>query len=427
MLAILYSCSKFHSYIFGKEVSVYSDHKPLETLFRKTLLSAPMRIQKMMIRLQWYDISVVYRKGKDMHVSDALSRAFLPPRVGEEEDDILSAISMISVSTQKYTEIQSATSSELKVLMNIIHKGWPDTKSEVCTEAKPYWDSRDQLSVLDSIVYKGSRIVIPPSMRKEMLNLIHKSHLGIAKCKSRAREVMYWPGMNSDIEDIVSNCSLCAEHQKQHGAEPLIPTPTPDLPYSHVDCDIFEFDPKKYILLIDYYSKYIDAVRLKSETTTSVIEVMKSVFACHGLPQKLRSDNGPQFTSAEYKKFCQTNAILHETSSPHFQSSNGEAERAIQTVKQLWRKAEDTQFALLDYRTTPLEGINLSQAQLLVNRRPRNTLPSSKDILKPFMYDSKKVKQHMDTQKVKQKFFYDNRKGVKELSPLDEGKECQLE
>ncbi|XP_021374310.1 uncharacterized protein K02A2.6-like [Mizuhopecten yessoensis] len=426
MLSIVYSCSKFHSYIFGKEVTVYSDHKPLETLFRKTLLSAPMRIQRMMIRLQWYDLSVVYRKGKEMHVSDALSRAFLPPRVIEEEEEKSEIISMISVSASKYTEIQSATRSELQILMDTIHKGWPDSKNEVYIEAKPYWDSRDQLSVLDSIVYKGSRIVIPPSMRKEMLSLIHKSHLGIAKCKSRAREVMYWPCMNADIEDTVSNCSLCAEHQKLQGAEPLRPTPTPDLPYSHVGCDIFEFESRKYLLLVDYYSKYIDAVKLVSETTTSVIEVMKSVFACHGLPRKLRSDNGPQFTSAEFKKFCQTNEIIHETSSPHFQSSNGEAERAIQTVKQLWRKADDKEFALLDYRTTPLEGINLSPSQLLMNRRPRNALPASENILKPSTYDSKKVKQHMDAQKAKQKVFYDQRRGVKELSPLEDGTEIRM-
>ena len=78
MQAIVYSCQKFHNYIFGKEVIVYSDHKPLETLFNKPLLSAPMRIQKMMIKLQWYDITVKYRKGTTMYISDALSRAYLP-------------------------------------------------------------------------------------------------------------------------------------------------------------------------------------------------------------------------------------------------------------------------------------------------------------------------------------------------------------
>ena len=149
---------------------------------------------------------------------------------------------MVSVSSGKYVEIQKATETELKVVYDTVVKGWPDVRAQAPVEARPYWDSRDQLSVLDGIVYKGLRIVIPPSMRADMLLLIHKSHLGIAKCKQRAREVMYWPTMNSEIDQIVSNCSVCAEKQNQQPAEPLKPTPTPDLPYNIVGCDMFEFE-----------------------------------------------------------------------------------------------------------------------------------------------------------------------------------------
>ena len=123
----------------------------------------------------------------------------------------------------------------------------------------------------------------------------------------------------------------------------------------------------------------------------------------------------------EFKKFCQDAGIQHETSSPHFQSANGGAERAIQTVKRLWRKSEDRQLALLDYRTTPLEGLNLSPAQLLMGRRLRNTLPASKELLRPGNHDTQKVKKHFDEQKAKQKFYHDHRRGVKGLPPLNKG------
>jgi hypothetical protein len=249
----------------------------------------------MMIRLQWYDINVRYRKGTMMHISDALSRAYIT-ELSEEESEKTEMISMLSITSEKYTEIQSATKSEMEILMRTIQSGWPDSRNEAPIESRPYFTSRDQLSVLDSIVYKGSRIVIPPSMRKEMLQLVHKSHLGIVKSKSRARKVMYWPAMNSDIEDLISSCTTCAEFTKKQTSEPLLPTPTPDLPYSHVGTDIFEFNNKKYLVLIDYYSKYIDAVELKSESTSAVISAMKGVFACHGLPSVLRSDNGPQYS-----------------------------------------------------------------------------------------------------------------------------------
>ena len=133
------------------------------------------------------------------------------------------------------------------------------------------------------------------------------------------------------------------------------------------------------------------------------------------------SNNGPQFSSSEFKTFCEELGITHETSSPHFQSSNGEAERAIQTVKNLWRKSSDKKLALLDYRTTPLEGIKLSPAQLLIGRRPRNMLPCAQDILKPKTKNSQMVKNHFDKEKQKQKFYSDHRRGVKELSMLEPG------
>ena len=98
-------------------------------------------------------------------------------------------------------------------------------------EVSQYWDSRDQLSVLDGIIYKGLRIVIPPSLREQMVNLIHRCHLGMVKCKQRAWEVMFWLCMNKDIEHCINSCNLRATYQKQQEAEPLRPTPTPDLPY----------------------------------------------------------------------------------------------------------------------------------------------------------------------------------------------------
>jgi transposase InsO family protein len=421
MLSIVYSMKKFHCYVFGKETVVYNDHKPLEQIFAKPLLSAPMRLQKMMMNLQWYDLKVNYRRGKEMFISDTLSRAYLPTSKIESDEFIDNSVYMISVSKEKYTEIQEKTGTELAVLQEVILTGWPDTKAESPIEVRSYWDSRDQLSVNDGVIYKGLRIVVPPSLREHTLRLIHSSHLGIVKCKQRAREAVFWPGMNSDIEKAVQDCCKCAEFQNQQRAEPLKPTKTPEMPYEMVGCDLFEFDSKKYLLIVDYYSKYIDTMELQNECTSSVVRAMKSTFACHGIPRRLRSDNGPQFSSYEFKTFCKSYGIQHETSSPHFQSSNGEAERAIQTVKKLWRKAEDKYLVLLDYRTTPLPGVNLSPSQLLMGRRPRNILPTANELLKPQSHDTVRVKNLFDEQKQDQKFYHDRRRGVRELSPLQDG------
>jgi hypothetical protein len=426
-LSIVHAATKFHCYIFGKNVTVYNDHKPLEDIFKKPILSAPMRLQKMILKLQWYDLEVTYRKGRDMQLADTLSRAYLPYSKSEVDDlEHVSMIDMISVSKPKYAEIQARTQEELHSLYEITLEGWPDIKDQTTLLVRPFWDSRDQLAVCDGVIYKGLRIVVPPSLQKQMLDLIHESHLGIVKCKQRAREVLYWPGMNSDIETIISHCAKCAEHQNKQPAEPLQPTNTPDLPFIEVGCDHFEFQSKHYLVLVDYYSKFIEVVALRDQCATANINALKLIFSCHGIPQRLRSDNGPQFACREFKQFSISYGFEHTTSSPHLPNSNGEAERAVETVKHLWKKASDKYLALLDYRTTPLDGINLSPAQLLMGRRPRNTLPSAREILAPSPYNKQEVQFHFRQEKKRQKYYYDTKSGAKDLPPLQSGDEVRM-
>ena len=144
----------------------------------------------------------------------------------------------------------------------------------------------------------------------------------MVKCKQRARDVMFWPCMNKDIETCINNCNLCATYQKQQEAEPLRTIPTPDLPYAFFGCDLFDYESKKYILLVDYYSKFINVVQLESTVTSHVVIAMKYVFSIHGIPTRLMSNNGPQFSSSEFKTFCEELGITHETSSPHFHVRN---------------------------------------------------------------------------------------------------------
>lgn len=113
--------------------------------------------------------------------------------------------------------------------------------------------------------------------------------------------------------------------------------------------------------------------------------------------------------------------IIHETSSPHFQSSNGEAERAIQTVKNMWKRGSDKHLSFLDLNKTPINNSNISPAQFLMGRRPRNLLPTNTEILKPKLDNSVKFKQYFDHDKEKQKFYYDHRRGVEELPMLKPG------
>ncbi len=259
LLAIVEGCEKFHHYIFGREIEVLTDHKPLEMILRKPLHKAPLRLQKLLLRLQKYNPTVKYVKGKDLHladpcslhVADALSRNCLPS-TAEEKDDI--QICMVQnlearMSLQRINELKEETDkdSTLKKLRETIQKGWPDTKQELDQEIKPYWDMRAELTIEDDIIFKDDRVVIPKSMRKFMLKEVHKSHLGIVKCKKLARDLIFWPGMNSEIADVVSKCETCNSYcRSQNPREPMLSPETPKLPWMKVGSDLFELNGKTY-------------------------------------------------------------------------------------------------------------------------------------------------------------------------------------
>lgn len=204
-------------------------------------------------------------------------------------------------------------------------------------------------------------------------------------------------------------------------------TETPELPFEVVTADLFEFENKHYILTVDYYSRFTEVVELKDQLCRTTIQTLKAVFCRHGIPMVLRMDNGPQFSSEGFKKFCNDYSIIHKTSSLHTPHSNGEAERAVQTVKKLWSKAEDKYLALLDYRTTPLESVGLSPAQLLMGRRLRNKLPAARALLTPVGYDPKMVKCQLDKAKAVQKFYFDLKRSSKPRAPLLPGEEVRMQ
>ncbi len=188
----------------------------------------------------------------------------------------------------------------LQELIQVIHGGWPTETLQLHSEIKDYWDYRDEMAYIDGLVFKGKKMVIPLFMRTEMLQRIHEGHSGMVKCKQRARDVIFWPGMVRQIEDMINRCSVCAKYQKKNQAEPLVPHKMPDRPWAKVGSDIFEYKKKDYVLYVCYYSKFAKVVPLPSATSKGAITTAKSVFARHGIPDELVSDNGPQYDSAEF-------------------------------------------------------------------------------------------------------------------------------
>ena len=428
MLAILFGCSKFHKFIYGKrDVTIETDHKPLENLMKKPIHAAPMRIQRMMLKLQPYEFTLVHISGKKIGLADCLSRLPLQGTGADEQlvDEELMVCKVDSHAYKRHDEIAEETNKDkaMQKLKKVILEGWPENKSEVHHDVAPYWDFREELSTYNGVVYKGERVCIPSSLRQRMLKSVHSAHMGMIKSKQRARDVIYWPGMNKQIEEVTSKCPACLERRDKQQKEPLQPHTVPELPWNKVGVDLFEHNGSSYIVFVDYFSNFIEFAALSNTRTTSVIREMKKMIARYGIMEEIISDNGPQFSSTEFASFTEAYNIQHMTSSPEHQQANGLAENAVKIIKNTMKKCEatgdDFYLAMLDVRNTPRDDTTGSPMQRLMGRRARTRLPIAETLLKPQNLDGQKVAAKMQQLRAEQKRYYD--KGARPLPTLQEG------
>lgn len=425
-LAILFGCQRFHQYLFGTRFLVETDHKPLESIFNKSLDKVPLRIQRLLLSLQNYDFSVKYTPGKYLYFADTLSRTGYDDKmfiINETESNVqIDMINFFSVSTKRFEEIKIETQKdcELQELLNLIKNGWPDSKKQLKENIKPYWKDRDDLVEMKGIIFKCNRMVIPKSLRNDIINKLHYTHLGLEKTLCKAQELVYWPYMNKEITDKILNCQICLRFKNSLQKESLINRQLPTRPWQIIASDLFEYKGIQYLLVVDYFSKFPEVCILHEGTTSGIIiQNMKYIFARHGKPDLIYTDMGPQYSSSEFQQFLEDWKISMQTSTPHYAQSNGFIERHVQTIKQLIKKTiadkKDIFLALLEYRNTPIDRKTPSPAELLFGRKLKGLIPMSEEILKPKFDINTQVKALQQKQS-NQKFYYD--KHAKDLQRL---------
>lgn len=402
-LAIVFATRKYDQYIFGhSDVTVHTDHKPLETIWLKSLLHAPKRLQSMLLTLQRYTLKIQYRPGREQLVADMLSRlrnsTTQPDELPREQvfqmkvtEELLESFRKSDASEDKrvtdirYQEIKTATAhdDDLMELARVIMTGWSDERQNSPIQTRPYWTFRDELTVHDGIIYKGSQIIIPKALRRELLNRLHVSHSGNAAMMRRAQDAIFWPGLRADIKEVAERCDKCQRDAPSQQKETLRQHFIPDKPWSKVGVDIFTYNRVNYLVLVDYYSDFIEFEELTETTATSVIKACKQQFARHGIPEVVQSDNGPQFTSAEFRRFSEAWKFTVTSSSPYHSKSNGKAESAVKIAKRLLKRAEDPYLGLLEFRNTPTTEMTTSPVQRLMNRTTRSVIPQVRQDFNP--------------------------------------------
>lgn len=406
MLAVSWALTKCCLYLKGLPTfTLQTDHRPLVPIINSYTLDMVEnpRLQRMKERMSQYQFTAVWRAGKSLCIPDALSRA--PVSYPTSEDmtgcdevtaHVRSVINAATASQDKDAPTFDAdrTLQDMSIaaqadptyvrLRDCISSGFPTNRYDLHASLLPYWKLREALSTDGNLVLYGARILVPAALRRHTLSRLHDSHRGVEATKRRARQTVFWPGIDSDIANTIAACEPCQILRPSQQQEPLHNDDHPSRPFESVSADFFQVAGKSFLVVADCLSGWPVVVPCKGDTTaSSTIRHFCRYFREVGVPLRLRTDGGPQFTGKEFADFTERWGVHHITSSPHYPQSNGHAEAAVKAVKHLILKTAPTgnidceafDRGLLELRNTPNHS-GRSPAQVLYGHPLRTCVPA---------------------------------------------------
>ena len=335
-LGIVYALYRFKSFICGKTVLVETDNKPLISFFKQDIDKLPLRVQRWMLLLQPFDFELMHIAGRENLASDSLSRCPCDDTSVEAEssnDFVCLILTDFPLSISEFCLV-SETDCEMQELKTAITSGWSKNESLIA-----YNTVKNQLSVDDNgLVMFRDRIVVPKSLRAQIIRQAHEGHVGAEKIKISLRSRFFWPKMSTEIDDHVRTCEACVINQVPNRHAPL--KPVADEAPCAWDTIAIDFTGNSerlssniLLTIIDFYSRYPYVYEVKTCSSSEAIRSLSHLFSMVGFPRKLVSDNGTAFISQEFCEFMKKCGIDHVHSSVYYPQSNGTIERFHGTLK----------------------------------------------------------------------------------------------
>lgn len=404
-LSLYWGVKKFYQYLYGRHFVLETDHKPLTSIFGPKNGIPPMaasRLQRYAVFLAGFDFEIKYVKSES-NVADAFSR--VPLTHSRIESSAISYLHYLDEGNVPIHSKQIAATTRKDTTMNqvlgFVQYGWPGNVDQIREEFIPYFRKRLELTIEQGCLMWGYRVVIPKALQKRLLEELHDSHLGIVKMKAMARAYFWWPGLDSDIQDLVASCPQCLCNRNDPPKHTLHVWDYPVKPFARIHMDFLgPFQGRMILIVTDAYSKWLEAFEVSSTSAAQTIQKLRVLFAQFGLPQHIVTDNGPPFSSQEFRTFLESNGIKHTFSPPYHPSTNGLAENHVKTFKSkvlaAVQEGKDFHLAvsrfLLAYRSTVHCTTNETPAKLFLGRQLRTRL----DCIKP------DVREHVADQQHKQ-------------------------
>ena len=421
MLGVVFAITRFRQYVLGRQVQVFTDHKPLISIIHKPFDEVPPRLQRWLVALMPYQFSLTYKPGQNLVCADTLSRAPLPEQIcmPEECRGIGEYVSMVlEEAPVKVSDIQLATKED-PVLSSVMHRVLTNAWKGYSPSEELYYLVRDQLTVVDDILLLANRYVIPEALRRSILRLGHEGHPGLEAFRDTLRTRVWWPGLTKDVTIFAERCDVCWR-RRLNPPQQLQPS-DPEIVWNKLAVDLVTIEGKTCVSVIDYGSRFPEIIPLEDTTAAGVINKLMEVFARYGLPAVMVSDNGPQFSAKEMNNFLKQLGIQHVRASPRYPQSNGMVERLHRTVKErlkglrpsipFYRRLQQT---LMDIRNSVNRMLGTTPSEALFQRILQTRVPA---------YGTARVvnPEHQSQAKAEMANNHDSRRGVCSLPKLKSG------
>ena len=241
---------------FIRNFLIETDHKSLVALLGSKPL--PPRVLRFRWRLTRFSYDVVHVPGELLYIVDALSRAHLQSATNnavlQEEAECILEVSIESLPMSRETlQLYKQSQSKDPICSSVINysrSGWPKVKSQIVPDLRAYWNVRSLLTIHQDILLYENRLVVPKDMRKRTLQKIHEGYQGIERTLFQAQTVVWWPGLQKEVYNMVKQCQTCAKQNTQT-REPLLPTKLPAYPWLRVASDLFKIKGVNFLVVVE--------------------------------------------------------------------------------------------------------------------------------------------------------------------------------
>ena len=323
-LAIVYAIEHFHLYLYGHEFTLITDNKPLELIYQNPKSRTSARLERWCLRLPDCTFHVKYRPGST-NPSDYLSRHPVTkcnnnqPSLSDDHVRFVAQNAVpiaMDIQTIRKAVQQDPTQQKLiEILQQNTWNSFANDQNIDINDLRAYEKVRNELSLTPEVdlIVRGSRLVIPKSLREQIIRLAHEGHQGLVKTKKLLREKVWFPGIDAMVEQAVKQCLPCQSVGQPTKPAPLKIMQIPKSAWDTVYVDFLGPFPTGDLLLvmIDGRTRFPEVEVVRTTNAKSTIQCFERVFATHGLPRTIVSDNGPPFQSNEIRTYMLTNNIVH--------------------------------------------------------------------------------------------------------------------